>query len=85
MEWQTRFSALPLSTQDTLPELSISLLDNLGVITMVGDDKNHTYKARSPAMLSLLRKTNQHLGHIVMPKAKCGVFSAYSITKMAMD
>jgi len=39
MEWQTRFSALPLSTQDALPELSISLLDNFGMITMVGDDK----------------------------------------------
>jgi hypothetical protein len=39
MEWQTRFSALQLSTQDALPELSISLLDNLGMITMVGDDK----------------------------------------------
>ncbi|MEH0699126.1 tRNA-modifying protein YgfZ [Vibrio owensii] len=39
MEWQTRFSPLNLSTQDALPELSISLLDNLGMITMVGDDK----------------------------------------------
>ncbi|MDW2178609.1 folate-binding Fe/S cluster repair protein, partial [Vibrio sp. 1637] len=39
MEWQTRFSPLNLSTQDALPELSISRLDHLGMITMVGDDK----------------------------------------------
>ncbi len=45
MEWHTRFSARPLSTQDALPELSISLLDNLGMITMVGDDKNVTNMA----------------------------------------
>lgn len=50
MEWQTRFSPLNLSTQDALPELSISRLDHLGMITMVGDDKNRTCMVKLPVM-----------------------------------
>lgn len=62
MEWQTRFSALPLSTQDTLPELSISLLDNLGVITMVGDDKKSYLQGQVTCDVVSLEKDQSTLG-----------------------
>ncbi len=39
MDWKTSFSAFPIASTDTLPPLAISLLDNWGAITMVGDDK----------------------------------------------
>ncbi|MFZ6039049.1 tRNA-modifying protein YgfZ [Vibrio natriegens] len=62
MEWQTRFSALPLSTQDTLPELSISLLDNLGMITMVGDDKKSYLQGQVTCDVVSLEKDQSTLG-----------------------
>ncbi|MCF7481464.1 tRNA-modifying protein YgfZ [Vibrio sp. J1-1] len=62
MEWQTRFSALPLSTQDTLPELSISLLDNLGMITMVGDDKKSYLQGQITCDVASLEKDQSTLG-----------------------
>ncbi|MBR9876035.1 MAG: tRNA-modifying protein YgfZ [Vibrionaceae bacterium] len=62
MEWQTRFSALPLSTQDTLPELSISLLDNLGMITMVGDDKKSYLQGQITCDVVSLEKDQSTLG-----------------------
>lgn len=62
MEWQTRFSALPLSTQDTLPDLSISLLDNLGMITMVGDDKKSYLHGQVTCDVVSLEKDQSTLG-----------------------
>ena len=62
MEWQTRFSALPLSTQDTLPELSVSLLDNLGMITMVGDDKKSYLHGQVTCDVVSLEKDQSTLG-----------------------
>ncbi len=62
MEWQTRFSALPLSTQDTLPELSLSLLDNLGMITMVGDDKKSYLHGQVTCDVVSLKKDQSTLG-----------------------
>ncbi len=62
MEWQTRFSALSLSTQDTLPELSISLLDNLGMITMVGDDKKSYLQGQITCDVASLEKDQSTLG-----------------------
>lgn len=62
MEWQTRFSALSLSTQDTLPELSISLLDNLGMITMVGDDKKSYLQGQVTCDVVSLEKDQSTLG-----------------------
>ncbi|WP_104038043.1 tRNA-modifying protein YgfZ [Vibrio jasicida] len=62
MEWQTRFSPLNLSTQDTLPELSISLLDNLGMITMVGDDKKSYLHGQVTCDVVSLEKDQSMLG-----------------------
>ncbi len=62
MEWQTRFSALPLSTQDALPELSISLLDNLGIITIVGDDKKSYLHGQVTCDVVSLEKDQSTLG-----------------------
>lgn len=62
MEWQTRFSALPLSTQDALPELSISLLDSLGMITMVGDDKKSYLHGQVTCDVVSLEKDQSTLG-----------------------
>ncbi|MEX3074187.1 tRNA-modifying protein YgfZ [Vibrio alginolyticus] len=62
MEWQIRFSALPLSTQDALPELSISLLDNLGMITMVGDDKKSYLHGQVTCDVVSLEKDQSTLG-----------------------
>mgnify|MGYP000026457744 CR=1 FL=1 len=62
MEWQTRFSAYPLSTQDALPKLSISLLDNLGLITMVGDDKKSYLQGQVTCDVVSLEKTQSTLG-----------------------
>ncbi|MBR9789428.1 MAG: tRNA-modifying protein YgfZ [Vibrionaceae bacterium] len=62
MEWQTRFSALSLSTQDTLPELSISLLDNFGMITMVGDDKKSYLQGQVTCDVVSLEKDQSTLG-----------------------
>ncbi len=62
MEWHTRFSALPLSTQDALPELSISLLDNLGMITMVGDDKKSYLHGQVTCDVVSLEKDQSTLG-----------------------
>lgn len=62
MEWQTRFSPLNLSTQDALPELSISLLDNLGMITMVGDDKKSYLHGQVTCDVVSLEKDQSMLG-----------------------
>ncbi|MHC6800375.1 tRNA-modifying protein YgfZ [Vibrio antiquarius] len=62
MEWQTRFSALPLSTQDALPELSISLLDNFGMITMVGDDKKSYLQGQVTCDVVSLEQDQSTLG-----------------------
>ncbi len=62
MEWQTRFSALPLSTQDALPELSISLLDNFGMITMNGDDKKSYLQGQVTCDVVSLEKDQSTLG-----------------------
>ncbi len=67
MEWQTRFSApsistKALSTQDALPELSISLLDNLGMITMVGDDKKSYLHGQVTCDVVSLEKDQSTLG-----------------------
>ena len=77
MEWQTRFSALPLSTQDTLPELSISLLDNLGVITMVGDDKKSYLQGQVTCDVVSLEKDQSTLGAHCDAKGK--VWSAFRL------
>ena len=62
MEWQTRFSPLNLSTQDALPELSVSLLDNLGMITMVGDDKKSYLHGQVTCDVVSLEKDQSMLG-----------------------
>ncbi|MDV6253971.1 tRNA-modifying protein YgfZ [Vibrio sp. EA2] len=62
MEWQTRFSALPLSTQDALPELSISLLENVGMITVVGDDKKSYLQGQVTCDVVSLEKGQSTLG-----------------------
>lgn len=62
MEWQTRFSPLNLSTQDALPELSISLLDNLGMITMIGDDKKSYLHGQVTCDVVSLEKDQSMLG-----------------------
>lgn len=62
MEWQTRFSALPLSTQDALPELSISLLENVGMITVVGDDKKSYLQGQVTCDVVSLEKDQSTLG-----------------------
>ncbi|NMV11805.1 folate-binding Fe/S cluster repair protein, partial [Vibrio parahaemolyticus] len=62
MEWQTRFSALPLSTQDALPELSISLLDNFGMITMIGDDKKSYLQGQVTCDVVSLEQDQSTLG-----------------------
>ncbi|CAH1544590.1 folate-binding protein [Vibrio jasicida] len=62
MEWQTRFSPLNLSTQDALPELSISLLDNLSMITMVGDDKKSYLHGQVTCDVVSLEKDQSMLG-----------------------
>ncbi|MGR5134180.1 tRNA-modifying protein YgfZ [Vibrio alfacsensis] len=62
MEWQTRFSPLPLSTQDALPELSISLLDNLSMITMVGEDKKSYLHGQATCDVVSLEKDQSTLG-----------------------
>ncbi|EDL66905.1 tRNA-modifying protein YgfZ [Vibrio campbellii] len=62
MEWQTRFSPLNLSTQDALPELSVSLLDNLGMITMVGDDKKSYLHGQVTCDVVSLEKGQSMLG-----------------------
>lgn len=83
MEWQTRFSPLNLSTQDALPELSISRLDHLGMITMVGDDKKSYLHGQVTCDVVSLKKTNQHSVRTATRKVKCGVYSACSIMVMA--
>ncbi|HCG8201503.1 TPA: tRNA-modifying protein YgfZ [Vibrio parahaemolyticus] len=62
MEWQTRFSPLNLSTQDALPELSISRLDHLGMITMVGDDKKSYLHGQVTCDVVSLEKDQSTLG-----------------------
>nr|WP_319535491.1 tRNA-modifying protein YgfZ [uncultured Vibrio sp.] len=62
MEWQTRFSALPLSTQDPLPELSLSLLENVGMITVVGDDKKSYLQGQITCDVVSLEKDQSTLG-----------------------
>ncbi len=67
MEWQTRFSAQSLatkalSTQDALPELSISLLDNFGMITIVGDDKKSYLHGQVTCDVVSLEKDQSTLG-----------------------
>lgn len=62
MEWQTRFSALPLSTQDALPELSLSLLENVGMITVVGDDKKSYLQGQVTSDIVSLEKDQSTLG-----------------------
>ncbi|MDW1951155.1 folate-binding Fe/S cluster repair protein, partial [Vibrio sp. 812(2023)] len=64
MEWQTRFSPLNLSTQDALPELSISRLDHLGMITMVGDDKkSYLHGQVTCDVVSLEKDQSTHGAH----------------------
>lgn len=62
MEWQTRFSPLNLSTQDSLPELSVSLLDNFGMITIVGDDKKSYLHGQVTCDVVSLEKEQSTLG-----------------------
>ncbi|MGR5237250.1 tRNA-modifying protein YgfZ [Vibrio alfacsensis] len=70
MEWQTRFSPLNLSTQDALPELSISLLNNLGMITMVGDDKKSYLHGQVTCDVVSLEKDQSTLGSHCDAKGK---------------
>ncbi|EJN6829198.1 tRNA-modifying protein YgfZ [Vibrio cidicii] len=39
MQWKNLFSRLELSSSEALPELAVSLLDNLSLVTITGNDK----------------------------------------------
>ena len=62
MEWQTQFSPLMLSTQDALPELSLSLLDDLAMITVTGDDKKSYLHGQVTCDVVSLDDTHSTLG-----------------------
>ena len=62
MEWQTQFSPLTLSAQDTLPKLSISLLDDLSMITVTGEDKKSYLHGQVTCDVVSLDKASSTLG-----------------------
>lgn len=49
----TLFPALNLNKDELLPSFTVSELNDWALITMIGADKNHTYKVKLLAMLFL--------------------------------
>ncbi|MDF2154110.1 tRNA-modifying protein YgfZ [Vibrio sp. CAU 1672] len=62
MEWQNRFAPLNLTAHNPLPDLSVSLLDNFGMITVVGDDKKSYLQGQLTCDVVSLEQQQSTLG-----------------------
>ncbi len=78
------FNRLSLSSDSTLPALSVIALDNLALVTAVGQDTVPYLQGQLTCDLVSLEKTRSTLQPIVTPKVKYGPLSACFTIMMAL-